>query len=202
MAPQDKDGLKEAIIQASLELGTELGEEGLTMRAIARRLNVSATALYQHFDSKSSILKAIRMHGLVALNDALRPAFEGDDPSEALVEQGVRYVRFARENPWIYSVLVEHESLVWNDSTDEERDVIWEPQRRTVEAIQRAIDSGQLRDDLDPETIRLLLWAAVHGLASLMIGGRIRKNHPVFKIEDEDEFIREFVRNCLRGYRK
>ena len=51
MSRQSRSGLRQAIIQASLELGQELGEEGLTMRGIASRLGVSATALYQHFES-------------------------------------------------------------------------------------------------------------------------------------------------------
>ena len=76
--------LKEAIVRAAIELGTELGEEGLTMRGIAARLGVSATALYQHFEGKASILRAIRFHGLSLLNKELAPAFTLDDPVEAL----------------------------------------------------------------------------------------------------------------------
>ena len=49
MSRIQRAGLRQGIIQTSLEIGSELGEEGLTMRGIAARLGVSATALYQHF---------------------------------------------------------------------------------------------------------------------------------------------------------
>ena len=59
-----KAGLHDAIVRAGIELGSDLGEEGLTMRAIAGRLGISATALYQHFESKASILREIRLHAI------------------------------------------------------------------------------------------------------------------------------------------
>ena len=64
MVRASRPELKEAIIRVSVELGSQLGEEGLTMRAIAKRLGISATALYQHFDSKAAILQEIRLYGL------------------------------------------------------------------------------------------------------------------------------------------
>src|SRR5690606_8071818 len=108
-------GLREAIIQTSLELGSQLGEEGLTMRGIASRLGVSATALYQHFESKASILREIRAYGIDLLYDAISPALEENgDPVEMLRDVTRRYINFARQNKWLYSVLMEYDQLEWS----------------------------------------------------------------------------------------
>ena len=63
----DVDAFREAIIGASLELGQALGEDGVTMRAIATKLGTSATTLYTCFESKAAIMRELRMRGLLML---------------------------------------------------------------------------------------------------------------------------------------
>lgn len=200
VAQPDRSDLKESIIAVSLQLGTELGEEGLTMRGIAGRLGVSATALYQHFESKASILRAIRFYGLERLDAYVEPAFLHEDPVERLAEMCTLCVAFARENPWLYSVLTDEEELEWAKLTPEEREIVLTPHRRVARCFAEAVERKRFRRDIDVETAPLALLAAVHGLATLMIKGRISEHHPVFPIKDEDAFLRDFVGNTLRSF--
>jgi AcrR family transcriptional regulator len=192
--------LKEAIVRAAIELGTELGEEGLTMRGIAARLGVSATALYQHFEGKASILRAIRFHGLSLLNRTLAPAFEHEDPLEQIRESALLYVNFARSNPWLYALLFDGESVDFETLNDGEREAIFWGQHAIRQAFQRGKELGKLRDDLDVGTGPFLLWAANHGVAMLLITGRISEQHPGFPVPSENEFIRSFVDSEVRGF--
>jgi AcrR family transcriptional regulator len=192
--------LREAILRASLELGTELGEEGLTMRAIAARLGVSATALYQHFDGKAAILRAIRVYGGEMLTRHLLPAHELADPVARLTEQSLRYVGFARENPWLYRLLFQEEEIDWTRVSPEEAEAMAVTQRKTVKCFVDGIASGQFRADIDIATAPFLLWAANHGLATLILGGRISETHPAFPVKDQQAFVQAFVRSVLRGF--
>jgi AcrR family transcriptional regulator len=54
------------------------------MRGIAARLGVSATALYQHFESKASILREIRLYGADLLQS------RGDRPRRGAHRPGAR----------------------------------------------------------------------------------------------------------------
>ena len=195
-----KSDLREAIIQVGLQLGTQLGEEGLTMRAIAGRLGVSATALYQCFESKASILRAIRFFGLEQLDRHLAPAFDGPDPIVRLTSVCTRWIEFARENPWLYSVLTDDEELDWSKLSDQEREVLLMPQRRVAQCFSDAIECGRFRRDLDAATAPLALLAAVHGAATLMIKRRISETHPVFPIRNEQHFLSDFIGGVLRGF--
>ncbi len=198
--PESNQGsLKGAIVRAAIELGTELGEEGLTMRGIAARLGVSATALYQHFEGKASILRAIRFHGLTLMNKELTPAFESDDPIEHLRQAATLYINFARSNPWLYSLLFEGEELDFSSLSDQEREAIFFSQTAVRRAFQRGKEQGRLRADLDEETAPFLMWAANHGLAMLMITGRISEQHPGFPVKNEDTFIAAFVESEVRA---
>jgi AcrR family transcriptional regulator len=195
-----KSDLREAIIAVGLQLGTQLGEEGLTMRAIAGRLGVSATALYQCFESKASILRAIRFFGLEQLDEHIAPAFGVPDPIERLSEMCVRYIEFARRNPWLYSVLTDEEELDWSRLGEQEREVLLMPQRRIAQCFADAIERGRFRADVDPGTAPLALLAAVHGAATLMIKRRISETHPVFPIRNEQLFLSDFIAGVLRGF--
>lgn len=200
MAQVVKSDLKEAIIGVCLQLGTELGEEGLTMRAIASRLGVSATALYQCYESKASILRAIRFYGLEQLDVHIAPAFHRPDPIESLSTMCERYIEFARENPWLYLVLTDEEEVDWSRLSEQEREIMLMPQRRVARCFSDAIERGRFRSDIDAKTAPLALLAAVHGAATLMIKRRISAVHPVFPIRDEQHFLRDFIGSVLRGF--
>ncbi len=61
---------REEILDAAIEL-LEVGPRALTMRALAQRLEVSATALYYWFPSKTELLDAIAEHvsaGIVSVD--------------------------------------------------------------------------------------------------------------------------------------
>lgn len=192
-------GLREAIIQTSLELGSQLGEDGLTMRGIASRLGVSATALYQHFESKASILREIRVYGIDLLYDALGPALTSDvAPAEKLRRLVRAYIDFARTNKWLYSILTEHEELEWAELAPEEISRGLRPLRAVREAMAEGKEAGAWREDLDVELAAFQLWASVHGLCSLLNNGRFDEQHPAFPISDERSLIDAFVDGCVR----
>lgn len=187
-------------MRVAIELGTELGEDGLTMRGIASKLGVSATALYQHFDGKASILRAIRFHGLEKMNESIAPAFAMTEPVDAIRECISRYVHFGRNNAWLYRVLFEGDEVDFSALGDDERKAIAYSQEQTRRCFAAAGRAGQLRPDVDAETAPYLLWAAAHGLTALMISGRISEKHPGFPVRDEGDFVRNFVDLAVRGF--
>jgi len=192
--------LKDAIVRAAIELGTELGEEGLTMRGIAARLGVSATALYQHFEGKASILRAIRLHGVALMNKSVAPAFEREDPLEQIRECALLYINFARSNPWLYGLLFGGEAVDYGAFTDAEREVASWSQKMMMRTFERGKQSGKLRADLDLETASFVMWAANHGVAMLLITRRISEQNPSFPIPNVNDFIQAFVESEVRGF--
>lgn len=187
-------------MRAAIELGTELGEEGLTMRGIAARLGVSATALYQHFEGKASILRAIRFHGVSLMNKSVAPAFEREDPLEQIRDCALLYINFARSNPWLYALLFGGEAVEFDTLSESEREVASWSQLVMQRTFERGKELGKLRADIDVATAPFLMWAANHGVAMLLINGRISEHNPSFPIPNENEFIRAFVESEVRGF--
>jgi AcrR family transcriptional regulator len=192
--------LRQAIIHASIDLGSQLGEDGLTMRSIAARLGISATALYQHFDSKSAILREIRIYGLeLAHHEVVEPASSITDPIARIRALATQHIHFARRHPWLYTVLMEHEQVDYEALTADERSHMMRPLDTVRGWLRDARDGGAIAADIDPDMTSLRIMATLHGLCSLLISGRIDENHPAFPIRDHDDFIRDFIESMLRG---
>ena len=192
--------LKDEIVRVAVELGTELGEDGLTMRGIASRLGVSATALYQHFEGKSSILRAIRVHGMRVLAQELAPAFEGKEAVESIRDCSKRYIAFARKNSWMYCLLFHGERIDPESISPEDAEGLENSHVKLREAFQALADGGQLREGVDPSVATWMLWSSNHGIACLMISGRISAGQPGFPPGSDDEFVDGYVEHTVRGF--
>src|SRR5271154_4409043 len=96
--------LKEALVQAGLQLLTEGGGEGLSLRAAALLAGVSHAAPYRHFADKDALVAAIAERGFRLLtrsmNDEVARAARAHVQVRArLRAAGAGYVRFALAHP-------------------------------------------------------------------------------------------------------
>ncbi|MBM4255994.1 MAG: helix-turn-helix transcriptional regulator [Deltaproteobacteria bacterium] len=66
--------LRADILAVALRLIEESGVEALTMRAVASALGYSATAIYQHFDSKEELLLTLKLQAGDLLTAAIDAA--------------------------------------------------------------------------------------------------------------------------------
>ncbi|WP_055586015.1 TetR/AcrR family transcriptional regulator C-terminal domain-containing protein [Streptacidiphilus griseoplanus] len=62
------------VLRAAIELLDEVGIDGLTMRLLASRLGVRASALYRHYPSKQALLDAMVVHLSTPRGEARTPA--------------------------------------------------------------------------------------------------------------------------------
>src|ERR1700758_5368261 len=82
--PSAVSSAAERMRRAAIEVFAESGYGGSSTRQIARRLNMSATAMYPHYRSKEELLYAIALEGHSSLLAALKRA---DDPAASFTER-------------------------------------------------------------------------------------------------------------------
>ena len=170
------------------------------MRGIAARLSVSATALYQHFDSKASILREIRFHCAKKLFESLASAEDLSDPPDRLRHIAERYLVFARDNPWQYKVLMDSDISEWSELDTDETNRLIAPLHLVQKTIRDGVEKGSWRDGVEVNSASFRLWATMHGLAALMLSGRIAANHPVMPVGEH--FVRDFVASIVQSVSK
>jgi AcrR family transcriptional regulator len=185
--------LRAALLDEAAAMIAEGGATSVTMRALGQRLGVSRAAPYRHFADKNSLLVAVAAAGFERLGDRLRTIDAGAPRSsvERLRRMGEEYVRFAIENPAHYRLMYGREALTREDLPElgEAATAIFEQLVDVIQAYQR---TGAIKRQ-DPRAQAYTAWAAVHGLASLVIEGQIHST------DDIDGLIRHTTRTVLDG---
>ncbi|MFK7989760.1 MAG: TetR/AcrR family transcriptional regulator [Sandaracinaceae bacterium] len=182
--------LRAALLEGALALIEEGGVSALSLRAVARRVGVSAGAPYHHFPSRSALLAAIAMDGFSRLHAAIDASMEGIDGPERLDACGVGYVRFALSNPAHFRVMFRPE-LASREEFPEVEECASPVFRHLIGLVQRGQEEGSVpAGDWQPQV--LLAWAACHGLASLLLDGPIQ-SEPDISL-DESEVVQVVIK--------
>ncbi len=166
--------LRMSLIAAGMAALDAAPVEDLSLRALARAVGVSATAVYRHFPDKEALLGALALaaldrmgHDQQAAADAI-PASAG--PVQAFCATGAAYVRFAIAHPQAFR-------LIWKAVPP--GDVLAGPvdaAHLAMQGLRRSV-AAVLPDDASPEQQRdlaLRAWGLVHGLAMLILDGQVR----------------------------
>src|SRR5262249_48616642 len=101
--------LKEALIQAALDLIAQKGPAGFTFAEAARSAGVSPAAPYRHFRDRDELLASIAQQGFEQFEARLTAAWDDGRPNTpaAFERVGKAYLAFAREQPAYYSAMFE-----------------------------------------------------------------------------------------------
>jgi AcrR family transcriptional regulator len=100
--------LRNALLEAALNMLTTQHEADLTLRALAAKANVSATAVYRHFANKDALLAALATDGFIDLGTAFGNALldhATSKPKTRLDQIGKAYINFALKNPQRFRVM-------------------------------------------------------------------------------------------------
>jgi len=101
--------LRQALVDAALDLVVEKGPRGFTMAEAARRADVSAAAPYRHFKGQEDILAEAARQGYLSFTEILRAAYDDGKPDarSAFEATGRAYLQFARDHPGHYICMFE-----------------------------------------------------------------------------------------------
>ena len=103
---QEREMLRDKILDAARELFVEEGVEAASMRKIAKKIGYSATALYDYFADKESLLRELCDADFIRFNQSIaKTAGAIADPVERLRALGRAYFAFARQYPNHYRLM-------------------------------------------------------------------------------------------------
>lgn len=161
--------LREALIQAALDLIAERGLAGFAVAELARAVGVSSAAPYRHFRDRDAVVAEVARRGFESLSSDLRAALASDGPALTVLERCAQaHLAFAaRERP-VYAAMFEptfpfasHPELV------RARDAAFGLLRR---AAQSACDQSRAPRPPPSLMVALHVWSLTHGIAALFIG--------------------------------
>lgn len=166
--------LREALVAAGLKALAEDGPAKFSLRDVARRAGVSATAPYRHFADKESLFAAIAIESYDRLRAKMDEALAEapDDPLERFRATGIAYVKFAVAHPAHFLALSMPGVL---ERVPAELTRGYE-QRQAEEsaAIAAGMEAGTIAR-LPLDQLFLSAQAIVRGLAHMIIAGELGK---------------------------
>jgi AcrR family transcriptional regulator len=164
--------LKEALLQAALNLIAQKGAAGFTFADAARMAGVSPAAPYRHFRDRDELLSSIAQRGFEQFEAILVQAWDDGRPDTvtAFERVGRAYLEFARNEPAFYSAMFESGLPVdLNPTLMAASERAFAVIRAAAERLAALSPPGALR----PPALMMALhiWSMAHGVASLFARG-------------------------------
>lgn len=184
--------LREKILACAVDLYVEQGLKGLSMRNVAEKLGVSATALYRHYRNKEDLLHNVVGEAVKVFGSYLFAALSGRTPEERFRKGGEAYLNFALEQSKYYEVIfLAPQQLGEEDQPEELRLRSRATFQFLVDRVQECMESGHLRKD-DPFSVAMSVWAHGHGLISIYLAKKWPVEEAVFRKMYWDSHARLF----------
>jgi AcrR family transcriptional regulator len=189
--------LRRAIVRSARKLIEERGPHDVSLRAIAKGAGVSSAAPYHHFDDRTAVIAAVATEGFRELTDRLGLAPTGlqdAGPLQRLQDAGIAYVCFANDNPGLFRLMFS--GLLSERSRYPD---LQEAAAAAFAMLGELVGENLARPPGEAtDALVLTAWSTVHGLAVLLIEGRldVRQTN-----EDAARLTREVTRVLGRGLR-
>jgi AcrR family transcriptional regulator len=178
--------LAAALKAVAIELIAARGVEGFSLREAAAAVNVSPSAAYKHYASKTELLAAVTEDSFEELNASLQRAMQGvalrGDAAELAVARvqavGRAYVRFALEHAARFQAMygvselcTHRRSVLAAVQNDGDGADITSPSYLTLRSALDDVRSAGLLAACTRVEAETAVWSAIHGYANLLVAG-------------------------------
>ena len=191
--------LRQEIIDAARDILAREGYEQLSLRKVAERIEYSPTAIYLHFEDKGDLVFQVRedtFGRIVSELESLESEFK--DPVARLREGMRRYVAFGLRHPQHYLATFVAVPL---DQPPEDAARYDNPDSNGMRAlgilranVMACVDAGKFKK-ADPDVTTRAIWAAMHGVTSLLI------QMPNFSWGDQKAVVDSVIDSAIEGLR-
>jgi len=165
--------LKNALIDAGINILKQKGIRGLSLRSAAQEAGVSHSAPYAHFKDKQALIAAISTRGLQQFYEKVSQIAEchQKEPNVQLYEVAWAYVSFAMHDTGLFKIIFssiierEHDYPDFVKISHQNFGLI-------VDVIENNQRAGILKRG-DSNLIAISIWSMVHGFISLYLEKQI-----------------------------
>ena len=163
--------LREALVDAALDLIAEKGPAGFTFAEAARQAGVSPAAPYRHFRDRDALMADVAKRGFERFEKQLATAWDEGRPDlrQAFERVGKAYLAFARDEPAYFSAMFESGlSVSEHRELQDAGDRAFAVLRGACEALVAAMPAARRPPAM---MMALHIWSLSHGIASLFARG-------------------------------
>lgn len=155
------------ILKAALRLAGKMGPDRLTTGTVAQAVGLTQPAIFRHFSKKEELWDAVADHiGKMMEAGWAESARTGGTPAQRLRSLVATQLHLIQTTPAIPAILFSRELHSRNAAL---RKALFGLMKRfhdlVAQSIAEARDTGEFRDDLDPDDAAFLVIGLIQGLA-------------------------------------
>ncbi len=200
---REREAMRERILGAAHELFAERGIEAVTMRAIADRIEYTATALYFHFRDKEALLRALLTDDFRLFAAQFQKVATLKDPVARMRASAKAFVAFGLTYPNHYRLmfmtpLSADPGLSAGPDIDQQSPA--EDAYTLLQAMVRdAASAGAIKPEFkDLELVCQLLFSGLHGVVSIQLAHNIEGQNEHARIQwRSSNKLRDAMCECL-----
>ncbi|MDF3853638.1 TetR/AcrR family transcriptional regulator [Paracoccus sp. P2] len=171
--------LRQALVEATVQLIEEKGPQAFTLAEAARLAGVSAAAPYRHFAGREDLLEEVARQGFEEFADRLEAAFDQGRPRPltAFLRMGQEYLAFAAQRRGFYMAMFESGlSIAGNAGLSQASERARGILVRGAEALFAQLPDGRRPP---PGMVADHVWALSHGVVELFGRGKPGSRSPI-----------------------
>ena len=150
--------LRDDILKAAYNFVKENGYAAMSLRGIAEECNVSATAIYRHYETKEHLLADVVAEGFVEFNTSVEGKEEDD-----IFQRCENYLAFAFDNYNIYDLLFSQSVVEFLNFPK-----ILEVADKAFESLLKSVkEHDKSLNDLSASNKAIHIWSFLHGMSSI-----------------------------------
>jgi len=192
---RQKENLRQEILDAASEIFASEGYANVSMRKIADKIEYSPTTIYLYFKDKNDLLNQICEYTFARLYQKVSAIQKKSGDSLDYLRKGMRaYIEFGLKHPNHYKVIFITPIMEYlgKDVHPYEGSM----GQRTCDVLRSqvalSVEEGFLKKG-DIDVMSQTLWAAMHGLTSILIG------HADFPFAERKKLMDCLIETMLEG---
>jgi AcrR family transcriptional regulator len=193
---RERELIRAQIIDAARDLLVEQGLAGLSMRAIAERIEYSPATIYIYFRDKDELIRDVVATGFERMGSVIGAELQQVGETAGAAEQygalGRAYARFALDNPAYFRVMFELPGTAAVECTAPPDAATPHGFDVAVGMVGRAVEAGEF-GVVDVRRTAVVGWGVIHGLTSLYLSGHLRG-----EAGSQDEFL-DLIEYAMRS---
>jgi AcrR family transcriptional regulator len=171
---------RERLISAAAALFDKGGSSAVTLRAVAQVVGLSHNAPYKHFKDRNAMLAAVAEADFADLTAVFLKAGTISKPEAALKKAVAAFIAYGRKHPARYRLLFSDPDIAARGGALEQAAM------QTMHAFARLVAAYQEKGcarELPSRMVTALVYATLHGLMDLELGGRTNPEKGLGSIE-------------------
>lgn len=154
--------LRRRLLEVSSEAISKQGPQGASLRTIAGAAGTTTAAIYALFGGREQLIEAVAAEGFTRFGAHLDATPRTADPAADLLTLGLAYRTSALADPHFYRVMFSGTVTVPATATAQTFSTLRDAVRRLAGGPAHAVEQRSYQ-----------LWALVHGLVDLELGGHL-----------------------------